>query len=243
MKCPDCGKNLNEQYSVTGVFMCTCGWTGSISAAALSKQDPTRKTIPFLVLISTLVVAGLIHVINWDTYALKIIPLKVSQWFHVANKSQLQKIVQICEAREKWSCVEGAYEDMVRQDPENTELLALLGQAQMKSENWVGAAQSFQNYFLKKGKSVEVAYNYALVLEKMGQVSAAERYYKYILSSQKHQLQPKVMRSYVLMLMRDKQYKKASELIYQFRQSNRKAAFFMDKQLREIRKHLKVAQL
>lgn len=240
--CPVCNTNLDNSVSFDDITVCECGWSGSYENKTLEKKAAT-KVSKNIIIMSSLILGVFLQIANWDSYSLEIIPLKAKQWFSAPTEASLNRIIAICKDRKKLSCIEGAYEDLVRLAPKNQENLAALARAQVDNKEIFAASLTFARYIKAGGKDIDVTFDYAKVLSALGKTDSAERYFKYILQRKPRTLQPKVMRSYVNMLIKDNQLSKARGLIYKYRKISKRAAFFLDKQLKEINQKLKVAKL
>lgn len=235
--CPVCESELTSEHLCGETLVCRCGWTKSLKQERLEKKAMDR-TVWTMIAMCCLFVAGFIHAVNWDQYALEIVPLKLKQIAGSANSNELERIVFICDQRAKQDCVEQAYRDLVKldQDPEHSKNLAQILYAKGDMSE---SQKLLQKYLEKGGSQVEAQHTYALTLSETGQGEQAIAEFMKILKSKPNTFQVSVTRDYVKTLIKFQKLEKAKATIEFYRKTSVSSSLFMDKEYKELQSLLK----
>ncbi|MCB0366282.1 MAG: hypothetical protein H6624_16520 [Bdellovibrionaceae bacterium] len=235
LHCPACGREINGNRVFLEMAVCECGWTSSLrSRQAEHKRD--LRTALTLVVAAALLVLGFIHVIQWDHYAGEILVIKGKELSGLATAQDLERRVEICRERLNHECVAQTYGQLVKIRPQEQKYLSGLGKILSQLGRWKRAAHVLKVYVEAGGRDHEMIYEYAKVNAALGQVDEAAKYFDLALSIKPEVLQIQVVRAYVSMLMGHGRYAQAQNLIYRVRKSGESAAYFLDEELREIRR-------
>jgi len=210
----------------------SCGYTESVREAHL-ETHLEKRFIKIAIIVATLLIAGFYQSVNWDTYALEVIPLKIKQWSGAASPVDLDRIAEICKERRKHDCVEIAYgtkADIFR----DLEALSLLGQYQVKREKFAEAVGTFKRYFDQGGLDIEASYQFAKSLGKVGQVEDSVRYFEQVLQAKPDTLQITVTQAYVKMLTDNGRAEQALKVIEDTRKTSPSANLFMQAEYKDL---------
>jgi len=204
LNCPACEAGI-EQAGKT--LMCPeCGWHKSFNRR---QQMKMQSRVAKGIFIAGLIVSGFImYVGNWGPFSLSIIPVKVSQWSGQLNEQSFKRLKGICMSLKKYDCVEQAHLSFF-QSSGHLDILEQLGEFQYRRKKMEAAYKTYSQYFKSKGKSVKAAYNYARIMEKEGKIQDALSYYKYALKARPDKIQVTVIRSYIDLLVKSGQVRKA----------------------------------
>jgi tetratricopeptide (TPR) repeat protein len=235
--CPRCGNEISAERIVGGTLVCNCGWTRSLRSDSVDRSNIDR-TCASIIVIGALLIASFLHAVNWDRHFFAIIPLKAKHVIGMANTQDLDKIAEICAERKKHECVERAYADIEKQQPQNIENLARLGLLQYKRDRFNNAAATFAKYFQLKGSDLDAIYTYAQTLTRLKRFDEADTYYRSALQKKDDVLQVTVIRNYVQMLMSTSRLQDAKAVILKYRKGSASANLFMAKELEDIRARL-----
>lgn len=208
--CPICGSKIK---AAGRTVFCQCGWHKSFNHAnGLKIQKTITKN---LIIAGFLLMGSAIHLSEWGSSALSIVPLKARQWTGLLSQQAYGDLQKICMNLKKYDCVESAHRSFYRSSNDLSALHAL-GELQYRRGLVDEAKQTYTQYFTKKGKNVKAAYNYAQILEKSGNTKRALDYYKYALTVNPEVAQVSVMRAYISLLMKDGQHAKAKAELNKF---------------------------
>ena len=237
--CPACGTEIPAERQFDGMIVCECGWTSSVKNQAANTKMNDRVCIAIAVF-AALLVASFIQVVNWDSYALSIIPLKGKQITQSASAADLNQIVEICLDRKKINCAEEALMDIYQLDNTQADSQARLGDLQMQASRYAEAVKTYDLYFglTDVTPNLDSRFNYAKALAATNQTEKAEKYFKSILKSKPGVLQVTVTRHYIKMLVANEKYKKAKATLDYFRRQGTNTKLFMEKEYKEIKKKL-----
>ncbi|MEO0335909.1 MAG: hypothetical protein AAF202_05935 [Pseudomonadota bacterium] len=237
--CPACGTEIPAERQFDGIIICECGWTSSVKNQAANTKMNDRVCIAIAVF-AALLVAAFVQVVNWDTHAFDIIPLKAKQISSTASGDDLNAIVEICMERKKINCAEEALMDLYNLDKTNGEALARLGDLQTQASRHEDAVKTYDLFFGVDGTkpTLDDKFNYAKSLAATNQTEKAEKYFKQILKSKPGVLQITVTRHYIKMLVANEKYKKAKDTLDYFRRQGSNTKLFMEQEYLEIKKKL-----
>lgn len=188
-----------------------------------------------LVGFTIVILAGLVHILNWDKYSIDILPLKAKQIFGFATVTDLKKVAEICEIRRKFPCQQTALWQAFQIDTTQKDLLVQLGSLQMKTEDYNAALRTYTAYFKANGQNIEARYEFARALAETGKLKDAKKHFQYVLNVSRDPIKtPEMARTYVKILMKNKDYVTAKAVISATRRTNRSAAYFLEKELKVI---------
>ena len=162
----------------------------------------------------------LFHFSKWGSESLNIVFLKTAQVIGFAGESQYASLIRVCKKVGNHDCVEGALKSRYHSS-ENADHLKELALFQLQREKNKEAVRTYEKYFQKNGtESIDKqsAYNYAKLLEKVGQKEKALEYYETILSQRKATEFPvSVVRSTVHLLVNLRRDSEAQSLVKQYK--------------------------
>ena len=201
--CPVCSGRLNKAGHT--VF-CGCGWHKSLNQ---KQQARVQHKISKGVFVAGVALMGLIVWFNnWGSSSISIVSLKAGQLTGQMNEESFSKMKNICMRLKKYDCVEEAHKSFYHAKGD-LKTLEQLGDFQYRRKRFDEAANTYGEYFQKKGTDVKSAYNYARILENKGQTDFALSYYQYALKARPGTVQVTVMRSYIDLLVKSGQSDKA----------------------------------
>ena len=229
--CPACHKAIVPERCLGHTVVCSCGWTKDLSQ---DKKYIPNTTSLLLVAVASIIILILVHVSQWNTHFLTIIPLKVTQTLGIATTDQLNRLVSICTERQKWNCLIEAKHDLYKKNPEEIKILLDLAMAYVHVQNDQKAASLYHEYFKKGGRQKKAHYEYAKVLTRIGKVNEAIYRYQIILKTQS--LLPLETRSYVQLLIDNKKWHQARYVIENYRKKSKSGRLFMETELRQIKR-------
>lgn len=228
--CPRCstGIDFREQPSICT----TCGWMPNQNQTELTKK--TQKTFIIGVLsFSLFVIAGFIHLVNWDKYSIEVIPLKTKTFIGLADDVDLSRLAEICEDRFKYDCTEIALFEVaqIRNQPEDYVKLGLL---QRKLKAWQKSAQSYEtalSLLQKTGESTtsllaDIYYGLAKANEGLNQETVAIDYYDRAITAKPEVIQITVTEDYLKLLKGLGQDKKAKRVVEEARRRGGSKSLF-----------------
>ena len=236
--CPVCQSKIPQDRIQENLIICEpCGWSDNKTREELDKK--TEKRFIFLaVLTSILLVSSFIQSVNWNSYFFEIIPLKSKQIIGLANSKDLNRIADICMDRQKPKCVEQAYADILRKNPEDLEVIFKYAKILVNNKKLRLASEALANYFELGGQDLDAAYNYAKILGSLGHTNESKRYFEYVLQSKPKVMQTTVTKKFVDMLYNAGRYKEAQQAILKFRKRGMNATYFMEAKLKKIQELL-----
>ncbi len=202
--CPLC-RSLPRWVGRT--LICRCGWYKFFSEKIEKAIEASimRK----MILISFLLLGFLVYLNRWGGDSFSLIPLKTKQWMNQLDKNSYVNLQNICTKKKRYDCAEKAHKSYF-QFSGDLEVLVDLAQLQYLRKKTEEALRTYHQYFFRKGRNTNAAYNYARLLEGQGNTKFALAYYKYaLLGKSGATVQLPVMRSYISLLFRSGQTKKA----------------------------------
>ncbi len=203
------------------------------------EKDKTAKYIYF---IGFFMFAALLHMMQWNQHSIAIIPLKAKQIMNSATSDELYQVAQICGDRNKWECRKVALWQSYLKDPSNEKSAIELGKEHVQRKQYVEALRIYSLYFKNKGKDLEARYKMAVSLSELSRFKEAQVHFAFLLKHNKDKVsQPQYVRTYVHYLIMNRQYLAAKNLITQTRRSTKNAAYFLEKEMRQIDTKLKTS--
>lgn len=235
LSCPICGKTITRDRIFLQMAVCECGWTSSLRSAHAESQHDSR-TATGLVAAAVLLVLGVIHVIQWDSYAVEIAFIKGKELAGTAQIADLERKAEICERRAELNCVATTLSKLHLHNSKEIKYTSALAIVQSKLGRWSEAALTFADYVKSGGRESEILFEYAKVLALTSKIEMAVTYFDHILESKPGVIQIKVTRAYVNMLMANGRYDQARVVIERVRKLGENAAYFLDDEMREIQR-------
>ena len=235
--CPACKKDIPLERQFGDTVICDCGWSQQFSHKKkhASKLNANSMT---LIAFALLIILSLVHITHWDTYSLKIIPLKAKQSLGLAKLDELKEIASICIKRKKIECTIKAKEASYKQESD-LNLLLELGEHYSQLGREQEAQSTYRRYFEQGGDSLDAHYEYARLLDQFGEIYKATKHYKTLLtSSTPLSKKAKYTRAYVRMLIEHRKWALAKRAIYTYRKASQSGYFFMEDELLIINKSI-----
>ncbi len=230
--CPQCKLDISAQRKAIMPVICDhCGYTSGNDQKV--ENEIQKKTIFAFVAVSIFVVAAHIQLANWDNQSLNIIPIVVKETMGTSTPADFEAKAEMCMQLKKWDCVETEYLKAAAVDPVKFQRA---GDFQMKRAKYNPAAQSYYKFFQAGQQSLDVSYNYAKALAKLGQVDDAVKYFDQVLAARPETLQVTVVQNYVKLLMDAQRFEQAKVLISKIRKESGPAGeSFMDDEFTKIK--------
>ncbi len=231
--CSVCGNEISNEKVLDNIAVCDCGHLHSFKKESKPKLI-SRFQLSVAVFAMTLV-AGFVHLVQWDGHSLSVIPLKIKQFSGGSSSEDLKALSQICTERLKWSCVADSLEARYRMSPETElETLGELGELHYKLGETKQAAAVLKAYSEKGGKNEKLQYVYAQSLGRLGMIDEAIAVYDAILSSRSDVLQITVAQNYVKLLIQNDRKKEAKTVLARLRKLGENTSGFMEKEFSEL---------
>lgn len=230
--CSRCKLDISEDRRNARPLICNhCGYTHS-QTNSIAKGQTEKQTIVIFTSVVIVTVLAFVQLLNWDKYALEMIPLKIKSTIGMTSVSDSNRSAEICMELKKWDCVESNYKTVAIVDPSQ---LSRLGHFLMKRGKFSDAAQSYYAHFKNGGNDLESSYNYAKALAQLGQVDDATKYFEQVLAARPDVLQVTVIQNYVKLLMDHQRYDQARRLIQDIRGKSPESGLFMESEYKKIK--------
>jgi len=233
-QCPRCRKYIPEQRRLRGLSVCECGWVGSIREVREEARTLGNATFSLIVL-SSILVAAFIYIAKWDTESFNVLKVQVLELANSATVPDYKEYERICNARKLFECVETSIHKQIHLGSSDREIQARLGKLYFQKKEKTKAYKAFTAYFNARGRDVEAAYMFSVLLSDMSRLDQSIGYLKFVLEhdkDKKYQLQ--ATRSYVMILVAKQNFELAKEMIFRVRSEDQKANMFMEDTLRFI---------
>lgn len=234
--CPRCKEEISKERLNESVIVCgSCGFTEN-------KGDQTVdhlvfKTFTKQALIFSVVTVGLfIQTVNYDKYAVEVIPLQLSQMIGKASEADFVRLAQIYEDRKNWDSLEETLTNQFKLIPQNPEPLFKLGELQFKRKHYQKAIQTLSFYINSGGLNLMGAYYKAQALGETGQVDEASTYFEQVLKAKPETLQITVAQKYVQLLLKHNRQDRAREVIEEIRKLGANSNLFMEQEFKALAK-------
>lgn len=233
-QCPRCQKYIPDQRRMNGLSVCECGWIGSIRERRADSNPINSATISLLVL-GALIVTAFIHIAKWDTEGVNVLKIQVLELAGSARAEDYKEFERICSSRKMLECVESSIERQINLGSKDTELQARLGKMYFQKKEKHKAYRAFTAYFTNRGRDIEAAYLFAVLLSDLTKLDQSLSYLQFVLKYDKeHKYQMQATRSYVMILVAKQNYEEAKNWILKVRSEDQKANLFMEDTLRLI---------
>ena len=239
VSCPKCFEITPEDRRIGDKYFCDCGWRFQV--ANQQKQTPVHKDKSSLLicLFGGLILFSFMHVVSWDTYFFKIIPIKAAHATGLAGTETIAELSNICEERKKYECVLDTLSELYEKNPlQQVEALHKKGKLLVKLERFEEATKIYSMYFENNGTDPEAHYQYAKSLRMLSQVPQATEQYQLALAAKPDVLQISVTRSFVDMLIQNRNYKYAKDIITHYRGKAQHSKYFLESELKTVNEAL-----
>ncbi len=236
--CPRCRKQIPEHRKLRGLSVCECGWVGSVREEQMESQTFNRATIS-LVILSALIIASFIHIVKWDKEGVNVLQIEAKELVGMATISDIREFERICSSRKMFSCAESAIQQQVEMGTQDPEIQARLGKLYFQKKDKHNAYKAFTTYFANRGRDIEAAFMFSVLLHDLNSLDQAIAYIKFVLKhdeAQKYYLQ--ATRSYVKILVAKQNFQEAKDMIFKVRAGDQKANMFMEETLQMIQEQL-----
>jgi tetratricopeptide (TPR) repeat protein len=231
--CKRCHYEISSERMAQNPIVCDhCGQIKGTANERLDNEFQKRISNMFI-LGSFLFVALFAHLVHWQNDFFRIIPLKIKIQMGTHDRDVYIKTAEICMERRKFSCVINSYNAAIGMNANDLDILTRLAKAQDLLGQTEGALITLERYFLAGGNDASAAHRYAKLLEKVGKLDVAEKYYLLALAAKPEIVQVTVTQDYVRMLMKQARYKDAQAIITERRKSGASEGF-LGKELSEI---------
>ncbi len=188
----------------------------------------------FFVFTSILMISVYFYTLKWDQYSFQVLSIKAQQLIgNTHNLSQFQ-MANICSQRRLYSCSVDQLKSITQKNPRNLEALALLSTTLHRTKREDEALRAYSQYFDQKGRDLNLAYNFAKLLEKKGNYNKALEYYEFILNENTQTFETSVVHNYAQLLIKMQDYKKAKDFIIKTQKQSLNSPYFMSNELKEI---------
>ncbi len=216
--CTFCFKPINS---------CSCGLDHNHKKNDISKSQSIK-----IVFFSIFLIALMLHMANWNNHFFSIIPLKTKDLIGIAKADDYLKIASICKDRKKTNCELHAIEKAFQLNPKYKEHLSRAGEIYFKQNNYTSAAKTLAEYFKTGGTDRNSRQYFAYSLNAIGKYKDAKTQYNYLIKTDKSDPDFQLAREYVQLLIKNKEYKPAKEVIEKYRNRTATAQLFMDQELK-----------
>lgn len=233
-QCPRCQKYIPKQRRLHGLSVCECGWVGSLREQSEESYSLGRATFS-LIFLSAILIAGFIYIAKWDTESFNVLKIQVLELAKSASVPNYKEYERICNARKIFDCVETSIQKQIDLGSSDKEIQARLGKLHFQKKEKTKAYKAFTAYFNARGRDVEAAYMFSVLLSDMSRLDQSIGYLKFVLqhdNEKKYQLQ--ATRSYVMILVAKQNFELAKDMIFKVRAEDQKANMFMEDTLRFI---------
>lgn len=237
-QCPRCRIHIPDHRRIRGLSVCECGWIGSVRERREENNNMTRTTFSLLV-VSALLVSAFVYIAKWDTEAPKVLKVQILEQIGWARAEDFKDFERICTNRKMFECTERAIQKQIDLGSKDREIQARLGKMYFQKKEKVKAYKAFTAYFNGRGRDVEAAYMFSVLLADMSRLDQSIGYLQFVLKhdrEKKYHLQ--ATRSYVMILVTKQNFEQARDLINQVRAEDQKANMFMEDTLLFIQSQL-----
>lgn len=199
-----------------------------------------RGSAFFIYVTGFAILAVALHVIQWNQYAFEIIPLKLKEISGMASPEELYREAQICGKLRKFECQKNLLVKSYSMNPKNEKAAIELGQIFVRSKNWLDATKVYSTYLRLKGSNLEARLYYAISLAELNKFQDAKKHFQHVIRVNTDFLvQADYVRTYVHYLIRNREYTAAKAIIFETRNKQKNAAYFLEKEMNEIDTRLK----
>ncbi len=221
--CPRCGKPFQSGHVFNGFTLCQCGWMNSQNEDKQNNQVEL-KTSKFLLMFSSVFALVLAVSIFLGSPNGQIQWLKSKAQLGIASQSDLIELTQICKGYQKFNCAEYSL-NLLYETTKSLDYLIEKAHIQTLAEDHQQATQTYQHYYQLGGDDPNVAFKYALSLEKAGQIEEAISLYKDSMNNLDGYINFTAAEALVHLLIQLERYNEAKSTIDHFRKQTNTEAF------------------
>lgn len=216
--CPACGSHISEDRHEDGWVLCECGWLGSKNEEKFEK-DTQKKAITWILSVSTFVLLGFIHSTKWGNDSINVIPYQVQILTQTASPETRLAFAELSIKHRHYTQGESNLSKWAESTntPEAWEKLAIL---RTKMKSYPSAVLAFEKYQQSEGTNPLTLFQYAQVLEELGQPEMAEQIYIGIVGLDKDTYQRTVVEELVRLLVNQQRLKEAKTILSQLSKPN-----------------------
>ncbi len=230
--CPRCQINISPKRLHSNPKVCNgCGYI-LFSHEREEFASYENRSLIVVCLTAVAIVLGFIHMANWGSYSLEVIPIKISMMTGTSTNSIDERMAEICTKMLKLDCVEQMYGKIALRD---TKGWNRLGQLQFNRNKFAEANKSFAIYFGKGGKDLDAAFYYARALANAGRIDESAKHFERILAAKPQIFQITVAQTYVKILVDNGRLEQALKVISNQRKKGENTSRFMESEYRLIR--------
>jgi hypothetical protein len=235
LNCTICSAEIPADRVVSYTAYCRCGATLALERPSSSAE---KRASLSLIMVTILMAGAVTHYFNWDQHFFTIIPAKVKQLTGLANVADLQKIAEICTERRKKNCVAQALEGLLAKKPSDLANQLRLAHLYFELKEPQKSVRVFSSYFKDGGQDASARYTFAKALADSGEWKEAKKQFHYILAHDRKSPEFRVARSYVELLVRNREYTLAKTVIEEYRQAGSASAMFLEREWQLINNKL-----
>ena len=219
--CPACYKtflsNVSSSHNATCIH---CGWQ---SLTPIRNHSATRKmqsvVIRNMVFASIGILSLAYHLSNWGSHSVNIVFLKAVQVLKIGSTEHYSQLYKICQNMKKYDCMEKALKNhyKVSGDAKPMKSLALL---QLRREKNQEALQTYKKYFetsSQKAFDKQSAFNYAKLLNSIGEHELALEYYDKIIHHEKDIFPVNAVRNKIQLLVQLNRQQEAQKIVNKYK--------------------------
>ncbi len=217
----------NCTFCFKSIKNCSCGLDHN------NKQDDMAKSQSIkIIFFSIFIIALMFHLANWNNHFFTIIRPKVKELIGIAKAEDYIKIATICKERKKAKCELKSIEKAFQLNPIYKEYLSRAGEIYFKQNNHLAVVRVLADYFKTGGADRNARQNFAYSLNAIGKYKDAKTQYSYLIKTDKSDPDFKLAREYVQLLLKNKEYRPAKDVIENYRNRTATAQLFMDQELK-----------
>ncbi|NJL23982.1 MAG: hypothetical protein HC902_01520 [Calothrix sp. SM1_5_4] len=229
--CPRCHHKLAPERMTSIPAVCDgCGMVLSVNEETVQKQVQSTS-LKWIVGSSVGLALMFMHLANWGSYSLEVLPIKAAQVLSMDSPTQAQRMALICMDLHKHDCVEDNYRRLSLHD---ITWLSKLAKFQFNRMKYAESAETYLHFFARGGQDLDSTYWAARALSEVGRVDEAAKYFDVVLGSKPGVLQITVAQNYVKMLRKAGRLEQARSVIESIQNQDESVKTFMASEHKEI---------
>ena len=234
--CPQCKNDIPSERLSENVVVCpSCGYTDNKGDKKVESQL-FKSFAKRGILMSLLMVGGFIQTVEYDEYAIEVIPLQIKSMTGMASEQDYSNLARICKDRKKWDCMQEALTQQHRKNPQNLEPLFLVGELQFKKGEFQKSIKTLGYYINQGGLNLMAAYYKAQSHGELGEIAEASQLFEQILSAKPVTHQITVAQKYVNLLLKHQMNSQAKRVIEEVRALGVNSSLFMEQEFKALAK-------
>lgn len=210
----------------------TCSCYGKKSTKKMKGTE--ARSVGLMVLIGVFLVAGFLHVINWDTHSVRILTLNLKSITGLASAADYKEKAIICMERRKYSCAESELKASLSLAKSDQDSWARLGVLQYKMGKTNEAILALEAYESVGGQDLDTRYTLAKAYLAEKKAPQAIRTLKSLIAEKPETLQVTVTRSYVEALIQANRLSQAKNIIERTRKQSASFNQFMSAEYKAV---------